>query len=109
MKEYLLLIREDPCYGNFSDEEMLAAIAEHVAWIKRLLEKGCFKDGSHLAAVGSILQGDTVTDGPFMEAKECVSGYYLLMANSLEQAINLVKDCPDRKLGASLEIREIMR
>lgn len=109
MKEYLLLIREDSSYGSLSDEEMQAAITEHVQWVESLIEKGCFKDGSHLAAEGRVIKGDKVTDGPFMEAKECVSGYYFLRAKSIKEAVNIVKHCPDQKLGATLEIREVMR
>jgi len=34
----------------------------------------------------------TVTDGPFVEAKELIGGFAILQANSKEHAVSLVKD-----------------
>lgn len=48
------------------------------------------------------------TDGPYVETKECVSGYYFLIANSQDEAKELAKGCPDLKRGATLEIRRII-
>ncbi len=108
MKEFLLLIRENAEYGNLSVEEMEADIQEHVKWVETLVANGNFKEGNPLDSKGVTLKNKTVTDGPYVETKECISGYYVLLADSLEQAANLAKDCPDLSRGATLEIREIV-
>ncbi len=108
MKEFLMLIREEANYGSLSVEEMQADIEEHIKWVEALAEKGHFKDGNPLDSKGITLKNDLVTDGPFIETKECVSGYYFLLADSLEDVKELVKDCPDLKRGATLEVREII-
>lgn len=106
MKEFLLLIRENADYGQLSVEEMQADIQEHIQWIESL--GGHFKAGNPLEATGLTLKNQVVTDGPYVETKECVSGYYFLVAGSLEEAGELAKGCPDLKRGAILEIREII-
>lgn len=108
MKEFLMLIRENAKYGELSVEAMQADIQEHINWVETLVEKGNFKSGNPLNSGGVTLKGNVVTDGPYVETKECISGYYFLLANSLDEVKKIAKDCPDLKRGATLEIREII-
>jgi len=52
----------------------------------------------------------TVIDGPFAEAKEVVAGFSIIKANSLEEAIDLVKRTPNifPNGKAVVEIRKLM-
>ena len=108
MKQFLLLIRENADYGNLSVEEMEADIRKHIAWVETLVANGNFKEGNPLEPAGATLKNGVITDGPYIETKECISGYYLLFADSLAHATALAKDCPDFSRGATLELREIM-
>lgn len=48
----------------------------------------------------------TVTDGPFAETKELIAGYWLWEVESMEQAIEWVKRCPNPMIEDSdIEIR----
>jgi hypothetical protein len=47
-----------------------------------------------------------VTDGPFIEAKEVVGGYWLLEAKSKEQLVEIFKRCP-AKPDDVIEIRQV--
>jgi len=49
--------------------------------------------------------GFTVTDGPFVETKEALAGYYLVEANDLDAAVAMAKDVPSPFGG--LEVRPI--
>jgi len=50
----------------------------------------------------------TVVDGPFAEAKELIAGYWIWQLNSLDEAIEWVKRCPNPMGGDSeIEIRQI--
>ena len=51
-----------------------------------------------------------VTDGPFAEAKEVVAGFSIIKANSLEEAIDVVKRTPNifPNGRAVVEIRKLM-
>ncbi len=52
----------------------------------------------------------TVIDGPFTESKELVAGFSIIKANSLEEAIDLVKRTPNifPNGEALVEIRKLM-
>ena len=50
----------------------------------------------------------TVVDGPFAETKELIAGYWIWQLNSLEEAIEWVKRCPNpHNEDSEIEIRQI--
>jgi hypothetical protein len=46
----------------------------------------------------------SVTDGPFIEAKELVAGFYVLEARDIEEAIAIASRIPSASLG-TIEVR----
>src|SRR4051812_5025974 len=60
-------------------------------------------DGARLAYSGGKAK---VTDGPFVEAKEVLGGYWMLQAKSKQQVIDWFKNCPAED-GDTIEIRQI--
>ena len=48
----------------------------------------------------------TVTDGPFIETKEVLGGYWLVEANSKEELVKWVLRCPAEE-GDVIEIRQV--
>jgi hypothetical protein len=48
----------------------------------------------------------TVTDGPFVETKEVLGGYWLVEANSKEELVEWAQRCPAEE-GDVIEIRQI--
>ena len=70
-------------------------------------------DGLHPLTMGSRVTfkngKTTVTDGPFIEAKEVVGGYWLIDVKSKEEAVEWAKKCPAVKAdsGAVIEVRQI--
>ncbi|HEY3737555.1 MAG TPA: YciI family protein [Jatrophihabitans sp.] len=50
--------------------------------------------------------GFSVTDGPFVESKEALGGYYLVEAADLDEAIAIAKQVP--VVAGGLEVRPIM-
>lgn len=106
-----MLIRENlENYGKMTPQEMQEDIASHMQWVEKLVENGNFKGGNPLSPEGKCISGkDTiVTDGPYIETKEAISGYYFLLANSLEEVTEIAKGCPAIESGGILEIREIV-
>jgi hypothetical protein len=50
----------------------------------------------------------SVYDGPFAETKELIAGYWIWKVNSMEEAVEWVKRCPNPHVGDSeIEIRRI--
>jgi hypothetical protein len=58
------------------------------------------------------LQGNDriVTDGPFVETKELIGGYWIIRAESMDEAIEWVKraPAPDSKVACEIEIRQFL-
>lgn len=107
-----MLIRESlENYGQMTPQEMQDDIAEHVKWVEELVRKGNFKSGNPLSPSGKSVRGGEkiVTDGPYIETKEGVSGYYFLLAGSLEEAAEIARGCPSLRTGATLEVREVFQ
>jgi hypothetical protein len=48
----------------------------------------------------------SITDGPFVETKEQLAGFFLLDARDLNEAIQLVSKSPSLRIG-SIEVRPI--
>jgi hypothetical protein len=48
----------------------------------------------------------SITDGPFAETLEQLSGFYLIEADDLDAAIHIARDIPPARIG-SIEIRPI--
>jgi hypothetical protein len=60
---------------------------------------------------GSLVKGreKTVTDGPFPETKEIVGGYTLIEPRTLEQAVELSKNCPILEVDGAVEVRPVLK
>lgn len=110
MKEFLMLIRESSDQAQMSAEEMQADIQAHLQWMEDLVQKGHFKAGNPLQTEGRHIRGKDrlITDGPYVESKECVSGFYFLLATSLEEATTIAAGCPALNSGGMVEIREVI-
>ena len=92
-----------------SPEAMQAQMQRWMSWIERLRQDGKYIAGDPLQSGGKVLRSPNkvITDGPFAEGKEVVGGYFLIRAESLEQAAELAKDCPIFQTGGSVEVRAI--
>jgi len=50
----------------------------------------------------------TVTDGPFAETKELIAGFWIWKVNSMDEAIEWVKKCPNpMNVDSDVDIRPI--
>lgn len=88
--------------------EIGAHLAKWTAWIDGLAKAGHTE--SHLPPlenVGKTVRGSskTVTDGPYAEAKDLVSGILAVSADSLEAAVELARGCPIYEYNGSVEVR----
>jgi hypothetical protein len=96
MERFLLLIREDvQLQSQVADELFDANIQEMTRWVEELAGSGNFLAGEPLQTYGSYVGRDYVlSDGPFIEAKEAVSGYIIIKAENVDQASAIAQTCP---------------
>ncbi len=66
------------------------------------------KRGQRLTYEGKTVgRHNVVTDGPFSESKEAIAGYWFILAQSLDEAVQIAKGNPCLYCGHLLEIRPI--
>lgn len=70
----------------------------------------CEHNGEELVATGKHISGTekTVTDGPYLEGKELVGGYYIIEAKDYDDAVEVAKGFSDFDLEGKVEVREVM-
>jgi hypothetical protein len=111
MQKFMLIIREDLKRMEELRKEMRNQdIQEMVRWIEGLSQSGHYAHGEPLTGTGAFVSKDNIaTDGPFIEAKESISGYIMVNAESLAQATSIAQTCPVvLRAQASVEVRPIL-
>ena len=58
-------------------------------------------------ATATSIRGDVVTDGPFIDAKEVVAGFYVIDAPDLDAALTIAGRTPAAQLGGGVEVRPV--
>ena len=59
------------------------------------------------STTATSMRADTVTDGPFIEAKEVIAGFYILEARDLDHALEITRRNPALWRGG-VEIRPLL-
>ena len=111
MKQFLLLLHKNiQKMSKLSPKQMQEIANAHMNWANKLAEAGHLISGDGLHEKGVLITGkdSVVKDGPYLESKEIIGGYYLLQADDLQTVVELAKECPTHLFGGTTEIRPIM-
>ena len=105
----------------FDDESWFDQLDEN-AWVEAMKLHGEFAAavaaaGAKITGGEALLRSNTattvrnrpgaeplVTDGPFIETKEALGGYYVIECKDLDQALEFAKICP----AGNVELRPVM-
>jgi hypothetical protein len=112
MAEYLLLFRGGDTArtrDQQSPEKWQAHMQKWMEWMSRLTDQGKFVGAQPLKVAGKTVtgQGKVITDGPFIEGKEIVGGYLICKADTLDEAVEIARDCPVLEHDGIVEVRQI--
>jgi hypothetical protein len=116
--KYMLLIHQGDAptprspdeWGRLSEDEQKEVYSAY----KAINETPGVSPGLQLqppeaATTVRVQDGKTLTtDGPFVETKEALGGYYLFDADDLDAAIELASGIPAAWLGGGIEIRPVV-
>lgn len=107
MEKFMLIIREDlGQMRKMTDEERFANIPMMLKWVDSLIESGNYIKGEPLMVTGRYVSKDQIlSDGPFIEAREGISGYEIIWAENIEDAAAIAQRCPLVQKG--LAVREV--
>ncbi|SDC93610.1 YciI family protein [Glycomyces harbinensis] len=114
--KFLLIMNVNPKVLDALTEEEQAMIGSgHGDFMNEITASGemistqALSDPSASVTVKAADGVPTATDGPFVEAKEFIGGYYLVDVESKERAVELAKKIPDATIpGLGIEVRQIM-
>jgi hypothetical protein len=109
--QYMFLVRGASCdHSGLSPEQMQAQMKEVYTWIDDLSKKGVMTAAQPLTPGGKIVSGkggSVISDGIAAESKEAVGGFFIVNANSLDEAVAIARTSPAFNHGARLEVRQM--
>ena len=112
--KYMLLIYSNPAnWATLSEDERNGLMGEYGQFTKDIVDSGEFVAGDPLADISTArtvtVRGgrSEVTDGPFVESKEILAGYYVVEVETADRAAELAAKIPDARFGA-VEVRPVL-
>ncbi len=108
MPNYLCLQRALPggAASKPSPAQMQAMYATFNAWREKY--KANLPDLGGRLGAGRLVAAQPALDGPFVEVKELVGGYMIVSARSLDEAVEVARECPGLVgPGSGVEVIEV--
>ena len=112
MKYMLLIHHDEEAFDKISETKQKEMLAESVQLTHQLHGNGQYVHASplHPAATAIIVRvregKQFVTDGPFVETREQLAGYFLIEARDLNEAIGIAARIPGGRIG-TVEVRPV--
>lgn len=99
-------------YGELglTPEQIQGRMGKWFGWTDKMKAAGIMVAGEALQGPGKRITGKdrVISDGPFVESKEMVGGFYVVTAESFDEMVKIAEDYPDYDLGGTVEIREVV-
>jgi len=109
---YMLLLYEDDAYrAPATPEDHRARVQEYSSWARRTAGSGRYVDGNELGSEGRWCRpgpdGLELTTPATDPERGTLSGYFVIGAKSLDEAIAVTRGCPHLHHGGTVEVRKI--
>ena len=114
MQYMLLIYTEEGGWSALSDDDRGRMMKDYGDFTDELRSAGAMVAGDALQPTTNATtvrvrdDEQVVTDGPFAETKEQLGGYYLIEADSLDEAAHWASKIPGARYG-SVEVRPVMQ
>jgi hypothetical protein len=115
MKFMLIMHMNPQIWDSLTEDERNEVMEGHGGFIETIRASGEMLGTTALAdpsssAVVRVRDGvPAVTDGPYLEAKEYLGGYYLVECENRERALELAAMIPDARVnGLGIEVRPVV-
>jgi hypothetical protein len=110
VKYALLIYSNEPEWDDLPEAEKAAVYADYAA----VSESPGVVGGQELqpgatATTVRVQNGSTMTtDGPFVETKEILGGFFLVEAGDLDAALEIAARIPAARRGGAVEVRPVV-
>lgn len=102
---YMLLLHEDE---RFVPGEPMEMFQEYATWMENTFARGVKITGQELVNEAVLIRKGVPQVNRGEEAEVKTTGYFILEANSLEEAIAVAQDNPHVKYGGTVEVKAYM-
>jgi hypothetical protein len=94
---------------DVSPSVLQAHLEKWYRWADELARQGRRNSGMPLENGGKAVRGREriVTDGPYAESKDLVTGAMIIEASALDDAVEVARGCPTYEFGGSVEVRPV--
>lgn len=109
MKEFILIFRLNK---NSDAPPTPEQIQERMNWLASIAAQNKLADkGNSLSTANAktVNGPNAVTDGPYTEIKEFISGYVIVKTATIDEAVELAKANPIFRVGGNVEVREVVK
>jgi hypothetical protein len=116
MNQYILMLHNDPKVfqaDDMSPQRIQEIFGKYRAWRARMADEGKLAGANKLEdGTGRVMRAENgngkvhITDGPFTESKEVIGGFFVVKAETYEEAVKIASDCPHLEFG-TIEVRRI--
>lgn len=111
---YVFHLFSDPAgFEALTPEQSQAALESYMAYTQALQDAGVYVGSDRLKPANESTQvrvdpsgKTTVLDGPYIESKEQLGGYYMVDVANLDEALKWAARCPGASHG-TVEVRPI--
>jgi hypothetical protein len=113
MKYMLLIYHDEAAWNALTEVERQKIYAEYRQLIQELQATSQYLAGDQLQGTNTansvrVREGkQLVTDGPFAETREQLGGFFLIEANSVDEANNIAGRIPSARTG-TIEVRPVV-
>ena len=109
--KFMLIFRGGAvAWRDLSPSELQAHVEKWYRWSDELARQGRARNaGTALDNPGATVRGRerVVTDGPYAESKDLVTGSLIVEAACLDDAVDVARTCPAYEFGGSVEVRPV--
>ncbi len=113
MKFMLIVHHDEAAFEKIDKEKRQQMLAESIDLTHQLHATGQYVHASPLqpaatAVMVRVREGKSlVTDGPFIETREQIAGYFLINARELNEAVSIAGRVPGARIG-TVEVRPLI-
>jgi hypothetical protein len=113
MKFMLIVHHDEEAFNKIEKEKRQQMLAESIELTHQLHASGQYLSASPLqpattAVMVRVREGKPlVTDGPFIETREQIAGYFLIDSKDFDEAISIARKVPGARIG-TVEVRPLI-
>ncbi len=105
----ILMYEDDNAWASMPKTQQDELMGRYMAWVGDLRTRGIFKSGAPCGAKQVLLSGDaasgTVAAIDHAPTKDVLTGFFVIRAMSLDDAVSIAKTCPSLTHGERIIVR----